>query len=229
MCFKMCLEVWGISYFIIFFFHLYFFNSCWNAALFIFKQNLQEEWIKSKSITILQGRLAADRYVWLKEPFHKDRGRQSLGNRAAPFPISTHSLSHVISPAPDLSPLLEVRIKCRVTAAVAVSAAPEVVLVWQGSLAGPLAAHSPLLSKSSSAVLHFGEDSPSVFQWNIWCYLSFHTIMLLNSSAVFSSLFSLRNVDKFWGLFPLLTPWVKWPVLLRWPEKWLWLQVHGVW
>lgn len=132
------------------------------------------------------------------------RGMGQAGVLGTECPLPSLSLCvllfPVISPAPHLSPLCEAHVKARVSATLASfsSIQKKWVLFSRASCCSPLAACSLCLSRRC---LVLGEAAPSVFQWNIWWDFSFHTIMLFNSSAIFSSLFSLRSTSKLWGVF----------------------------
>lgn len=135
MGFKMCLEVWGISYF----FYLYFFNSCWNALLFIFKQNLAAGMNKIKEHHNLE-RQIEDWQIGLAEgAFSRGMGQQGFWEQSSPFPsLSLCVLPFpIISPAPHLSPQREVCIKAGVSAA-----SKKVRLVQLDNPSSPLAARS---------------------------------------------------------------------------------------
>lgn len=130
--------------------------------------------------------------------FTRDGVGKDSRNRAAPFLSLCPLLFPIISPALHWSPVCEVHIKARVSATVAsFSSIQKATLVQAGQACPALGCLLPLALQKQQHCLTLGEAAPSVFQWNIWCAFSFHTIMLFNSSTVLSSLFSLKSTRVF--------------------------------
>lgn len=120
----------------------------------MFKQNLQQECIKSKSIITVKGRSEAGRQVWLKEPFHEGWSRAGAGEQSSPSPFL--SLCALLSPS-SLPPHARLYVRRGSKPAFQQPPPGERGLFRAAGLPSPLAARSLWPSKSSSPVSHLAK------------------------------------------------------------------------